>query len=54
MAAYFAPATSKIGPLKLRSRKSPEDTVATPIMAHRTASYGRTHTKEMGMKMLSA
>jgi hypothetical protein len=43
-----------MGPLKFISRKRPEETVATAIMAHRTASYGTTHTKEMGMKMLSA
>jgi len=53
-AAHLAPATSKMGPRKLSSRKRPDVSVATPISAHRTASYGSTHTHDTGMKMLSA
>ena len=50
----MAPATSKMGARKLSSRNRPEVSVATPISAQRTASYGSTHTQDTGTKMLSA
>src|SRR4051812_45339059 len=46
---HLAPATSKMGPRKLSSRNRPDVSVATPISAHRTASYGSTHTHDTGM-----
>lgn len=49
MKAYLAPATSKIGALRLVSRKEPEVAVAIATKTHRSTSYGSIQMKEMGM-----
>lgn len=52
--AYLAPATSKMGALKLVSRKRPEVEVAIATSSHRSHSYGNIHIKDIGTKMLKA
>lgn len=52
--AYLAPATSKMGALKLVRRNRPDVDVAMATSSHRSHSYGSIQMNEMGTKMLSA
>ena len=54
MVAHLAPACSKTVSRRLSMMKRPEVTVAAATRLHRSASYGKMHTKLIGMKTLSA
>ena len=52
--AYLAPATSKMGALKLVRRKRPDVDVAMATSSHLSHSYGSIQINEIGTKILSA